>query len=349
MRVINTRNVHQVLPFALQILASEGVHRDSRNGPVLQYPRPVTTVYHKPLERVLFWPERDANPFFHLYESLWMLAGRNDVAGVKQYAGNMVNYSDDAVTLHGAYGYRWRKHFITPPYPQSEFGNCEQSFDQLKFIADKLHKDHHDRRAALQMWDAEGDLIAPGKDVPCNMMATFQVNTEGGLDLTVFCRSNDIVWGAYGANAVHFAFLLEYMSYWTGIPVGRFYQVSVNWHGYVNVLKKVESLIVVQEDEHDPYMDGTVRALPLVAGFPPIEEVDRRIEELLMHADTGFALPFASNDDEPFFDMAYHVLKAHHLYKSVGAEAAIDELKLADQTVDWVHAAYEWTLRRIKV
>ena len=52
-----------------------------------------------PCERVLLYPERNANPFFHLYESLWMLAGRNDVAGPARYAKNMNNYSDNGVTL----------------------------------------------------------------------------------------------------------------------------------------------------------------------------------------------------------------------------------------------------------
>ncbi len=80
MNVISVRNVHEALPEALRFLRQTGVPRDSRNGAVLQAPCPVTTVYRRPDERVLFWPERDANPFFHFMESLWMLAGRNDVA-----------------------------------------------------------------------------------------------------------------------------------------------------------------------------------------------------------------------------------------------------------------------------
>ena len=69
MKVLQVRNVHEALPRALQLLDREGIRRESRNGPVIQGP-PVATVYMHPWERVLFWPERDANPFFHLYESL---------------------------------------------------------------------------------------------------------------------------------------------------------------------------------------------------------------------------------------------------------------------------------------
>ena len=104
MKVLSVRNVHEALPRALKLLQQQGIERPSRNGPVLQAPWPVTTVYQNPLERVVFWPERDANPFFHLYESLWMLAGRNDIAPLTRYAKNMANYSDDGETQHGAYG-----------------------------------------------------------------------------------------------------------------------------------------------------------------------------------------------------------------------------------------------------
>ena len=73
MKVIRARNVHEALPEAVRYLALYGVEAESRNGKVLLAPEPVTTVYERPKERVLFWPQRDANPFFHFYEGLWML------------------------------------------------------------------------------------------------------------------------------------------------------------------------------------------------------------------------------------------------------------------------------------
>src|ERR1017187_3661662 len=108
MRILHVRNVHEALPRALALLEQEGVERPSRNGPVLLGPS-VTTVYERPCERVIFWPERDANPYFHLYEALWMLAGRDGIAGPARYAKQIREYSDDGVVLHGAYGDRWRK------------------------------------------------------------------------------------------------------------------------------------------------------------------------------------------------------------------------------------------------
>lgn len=72
----------------------------SRNGDVLQIPEPLMVTYQRPWERVLFNAARDCNPFFHLVEAMWMLAGRNDVETVAHYASNMSNYSDDGETLH---------------------------------------------------------------------------------------------------------------------------------------------------------------------------------------------------------------------------------------------------------
>lgn len=347
MKVIEARNVHHALPLALSLLDRYGTPRGSRNGPVLVAPWPVTTVYRNPTERVLFWPQRDANPFFHLYESLWMLAGRKDLAPLLRYVADFGKFSDDGVTLHGAYGYRWRTH---------------GAVDQLAVIAGELTADPDDRRSVLQMWDVHVDLARRGKDVPCNLLATFQRDAAGCLDLTVFCRSNDLVWGAYGANAVHFSMLLEYMALWVGCPVGVYRQVSVNWHAYTSVLDKVASIApppgyASPVSVANPYETGAVRALPLThqkPGESPMDTIDRLdsdICELLMHADTGFKLPrIRTADDEPFIETCYRLFRAHEYWRTEPAqfrfESAEAELVLADQTVDWVVAAREWVARR---
>jgi hypothetical protein len=111
MKVIEARNAHTMYPEALRQLRLFGKERDSRNGPVTKFDGPCTLLYNRPEERVVFWRERDANPFFHLLESLWMLAGRNDVAYPAGIVKTMVDFSDDGRTYNGAYGYRWRHHF----------------------------------------------------------------------------------------------------------------------------------------------------------------------------------------------------------------------------------------------
>lgn len=324
MHVIQVRNVNQALRVALEDLSRFGIRRDSRNGPVLVFPEPVTTVYEKPLERVLFWSERDANPFFHLYEALWMLAGRNDVVGPARYAKQMVNYSDDGKTFHGAYGYRWKQWF---------------GFDQLSSIAESLKKNSDDRRQILQMWDPKSDLGCTGKDFPCNVSATFQINTNGALDLCVFNRSNDIVWGCYGANAVHFSFLLEYMAKWIGVPVGRYSQISINWHGY---LETAEPLVEKAGSmEIDPYTTEEVRPL-LFSEHYPAEFINKVLAEIDRQELYGYK--------DEFWKTVTTLLFAHELWRTLAAPERYDRplfmLRSLDQQIDFVRACSDWLYRR---
>jgi thymidylate synthase len=332
MKVLTARNVHVALPHALKLLRDEGIERQSRNGPVLQAPFPVTTVYERPWERVLFWKDRDANPFFHLYESLWMLAGRNDLAPLLKYAKNMASYSDDGKTLHGAYGHRWRQYFDT---------------DQLPEIIHLLRSNPNDRRCVLQMWDAQDDLGTDWKDVPCNTIATFQRDFDGKLDLTVFCRSNDIVWGCYGANAVHFSMLLEYVAAGIGCPMGVYRQVSINWHGYLDTLKTVEHIKPDRGNWVDnPYGRSVGDCVKVV---PMGENLDAEISNILHWADMD-ALRSRGAPGNEWARMVWFILRAHEIYRLMPKPdafgAALDTLNQADRKIDWIVAAREWILRR---
>lgn len=226
-----------------QIISDKTViHRESRNGPVIKFKGVTTVTYLNPTQRVLLNKARDANPFFHLYESLWMLNGQNDVASLDYFNSNMKNYSDDGVTFWGAYGYRWRKYF---------------GYDQIEWIVEELRANPDSRRCVLQMWDGgrtnedathmdtskpdepeaiegTGDLYVAthgGKDVPCNISVVFEVE-EGKLNMTVFNRSNDLVWGMFGANLCHFSILQEYVANLLDVHVGIYNQCSSNLHIY---------------------------------------------------------------------------------------------------------------------
>lgn len=222
MRILKARNVNHALPIGLYLLREQGVRRESRNGPMIEVPFPVTTVYEKPEQCVLFCQYRDANPYFHFFESLWMLAGKNDVEFVKNFAGNMAKFSDNSVTLHGAYGFRWRNHF---------------KFDQLDFLIKEIRRNPDSRRLVMAMWDPASDIEGLSLDHPCNTHIYFRVR-DGQLDMTVCNRSNDVIWGAYGANAVHMAMLQRYVAMKTEYAVGVYYQVSNSYHYYPEIDKQ---------------------------------------------------------------------------------------------------------------
>lgn len=342
MKVITVRNVHDALPEALYQLGLCGVETDNRNagslGKALSFPEPVTTVYHRPWERVLFWPSRDANPFFHLLESVWMLAGRNDVAFPAAIVSNMASFSDDGETFHGAYGYRWRYHF---------------HLDQVAFVIRLLKKEPTTRRAVIGIWDASDDLdYQHGKDLPCNLSVAFRIRPQTGkLDMTVYNRSNDIVWGAYGANAVHFSMLQEFVAASVGVPMGTYTQVSNDLHAYRSTLGQVADIAQEAGDSflprslrggRNPYTTG-LETYPLMSTDPATWTDDARIFlDNLADMSVMYTEPF-------FIHVARPMYRAWAEWKNgngVGRfDNAIRELAYCG-AADWARAGKEWLERR---
>jgi|TARA_R110000824_G_scaffold1386_5_gene7044 thymidylate synthase len=347
MIVIDVPTVHKALPLGIHLLQQDGVHRMSRNGPVIACPHPVTTVYNDPRQKCVMWVERDTNIAFLLYESLWMLSGKRTVEPLTRYVKNFARYSDDKKYLHGAYGYRWREAF---------------GVDQLSIIQKRLIADPEDRRCVLQMWDCQQDLDSQSLDVPCNDIATFQIDHEGKLNLVVFCRSNDVIWGAYFANAFHFGMLLEYMAAHIRCEVGTYTQVSVNFHAYLDTLGPLLTLGEMCPFNEETFTNQVESKLRLEYGeslcgkaleIPTPEELlDEHISEILMHADTGFILPRVYTNEHPWVEAIYAVLKAHHIWRMdktpLGVTKAIGVLDFADSEVDWVILMKRWLRNRRK-
>lgn len=247
MLLIRGRNVNDVFPLGLFHLKCNGEERDSRNGPTLEIMSPVTIQYDRPEERVLFSPERDANPFFHMMESLWMLAGRNDAAFLDEYNSQMRQYSDDGVGFNAAYGQRLRSYF---------------GRDQLDDVIQLLRKNPDDRQVVLQIWDVD-DLGKSTRDKACNLTIVPRIR-NGYLDWTVYNRSNDFILGALGANAVHMSVIQEYVARMIGVKVGRYWQVSNCMHVYTELTWHWQKCKDLPLSVDDPYKNGQVAPFPLI-------------------------------------------------------------------------------------
>lgn len=334
---ITARNVSEALLEGLFLLKVDGVITESRVGRVVRARGPVITTYERPDERVLTSPIRDANPFFHLYESIWMMAGRDDAASVTRYAAHMATFANEEGFMTGAYGYRWRQFW---------------GFDQLAEIIQLLQRDRTTRRAVLGMWEPETDLrtAATSKDVPCNTHVYFDA-TQGVLDMTVANRSNDIVWGAYGANAVHMSFLQEFIALAAGVPLGRYYQFSNNFHLYID---REDTKRLLQSDGNDPRMwevryfdDCRYRRPEPQSPYPVMGTTDWR--DWLLQAERYAAAPTAPPrpSDDPFFsEVLSPMMLAHALYKQERLEDALDQM-LFCAAPDWSRAGTEWLQRRL--
>ena len=321
MQYINARNVSEALYLAVQALETTGVEVDTRNGKALEFPYPVTTSYSHSRERVLFYPMRDANPYFHLMESFWMLAGKNEVDWISKYNGRMSSYSDDGVTINGAYGYRWKNWF---------------GKDQLEIAIHRLLNYENDRRTVVSMWDPIKDFSIEntGKDHPCNTQIMFWVRNNT-LNMTVCNRSNDMIWGAYGANAVHMSVLLEYMAARIDCAVGTYYQFSNNLHAYVDTLEKVKNI----EPDYDPYLhlgdNRNYNPKPLVdepACF------DKELQRWMNNETNTYTNSYFDQVLTPM-DLSWSAWKAKNIDEAVRHAENIEDLA-------WRKACIEWLMRR---
>lgn len=212
-------NVDDLYSETLWLIQNHHILEETRGGPVMSLDVPICWALTNPRNRVLINPVRDANPFFHVMEFVWFMSGSTDMDWICQFSKNYRNYA----TGYGSYGYRWRRHFREQD---------DGSVDQIPKVIDLLRRDPNTRRAVLQMYDPLYD--SNGIDVPCNHSITFR-HVNGKLDMTVLNRSNDIIWGALGANVVHMTMLHELIAFGAGIPIGTYRAFSNNAHVYLNL------------------------------------------------------------------------------------------------------------------
>lgn len=332
MLTINAQNVNDAYRKGLLLIDQNGFQSDSRNGKVLKFGEPVATVYEYPHERVLFDTARDANPFFHLFEAIWMLGGHNDVEFPAKFAAHIRTFSDDGETLHGAYGWRWRNHF---------------KVDQINLAIYELMRDPFTRRVVLSMWDPYVDppvAQAGGKDVPCNTHVYFNVRPENAdLSMTVCNRSNDMIWGAYGANVVHMSILQEYVALASGLPIGEYTQISNDLHVYERHFPLVSREKMFQEGPN-PYDD------PSVIDFSPLWSPT--IGETKDHFDADVKMflgdPNSKMNDYRtrfFARTVQEMYKTWKLHKAGFHESALQNVEQIEAK-DWREAARQWVARR---
>lgn len=311
----------------------------SRAGEVLRIEEPVIITYSHPQERVLFNRKRDCNPFFHLFESLWMLAGRNNLASLGYYNSRMQEFSDNGKTFHGAYGYRWCN------YP-----GCPTAYrNQLGYIIRVLQDDPTSRRAVLGVWDPKLDLVPqaeqnlpylnyqPGRDYPCNTHAYFSLR-GGALDMTVCNRSNDLIWGTLGTNVVHWSMLQEYLAACLKARVGYYHQISNNAHVYTAHWEPEGWLAAYAQEpkfDYDEY-----HPVPLVQNPA---RFDGECIQFVSSIDGNFGDPFLHFVAQPMCA----AFRAHKLRRYRGDNGAL-ELVNAVQAEDWRTAGTAWIDKRMR-
>ncbi len=341
MYVIEAENVCDALPRAVDYLMTYGKKEDTRVGPAMVSPIPVAIWYQNPKQHVLTNPIRDANPFFHLMEAMWMLTGREDGQFLDHYIKNFSrDFGDGTGRIPDAYGHRWRFAF---------------EYDQLDVIVQQLKDNSSSRQCVLQMWGAGVEELLSPKIRACNLVATFRIR-ESRLDMTVFNRSNDLIWGCCGANAVHFAIMQEYVASMVGVKMGSYWQISTNLHMYEIHIKMFRERIVGDEGITIPvnyagYLgDGFEQYSPTqpLIEYPAL--FDEELNETMgwidgIHENREY---YDGNITNSFLKTTVLPMAvAHQLYKNKDMGGAMGEIQKV-AALDWRKAGEEWLARRLK-
>ena len=201
-----------------------------------------------PRTRVLSSPARAWDAGFAAGELCWYLRGAEDLASIAYYSKRMPRWSDDGLSLAGAYGPRvfgayeqtcrlcGYSRLIERHPTEDESGRvrAERHPDaphvwwppdgapeiksQWQLAREELLRDPDSRRAAVSVYDKfDGIRAARGtRDVPCTMSLQFLLRENSArsarlLHLVATMRSCDLVWGLSN-DVFSFSMLQEVMA-----------------------------------------------------------------------------------------------------------------------------------------
>lgn len=187
--------------------------------------------------RVMNVPHRNNDIFAQVAETLWVLAGRNDIGFLSYYLPRAADFSDDGKTWRAGYGPRlraWPKYQVVESAHEDSFnhgGLYRERVDQIAEVVNLLRNDPHTRQATISIWDPAEDWVDNSKDIPCTNWLHF-LQRDGKLDLEVVMRSNDILWGFSGINFFEWSVLLDMMAFWTKFEVGAIHWFASSFHLY---------------------------------------------------------------------------------------------------------------------
>lgn len=236
MYTIYADDINDLLQKACDKINEHGVKIESRNGECSEI-RPVAIEVSNPCKRTLLFPGRGNNPFATLFETLWVLAAKdNSIIDLKKFIPRAPEYSDDGLTWRAGYSERLRK-----------YGS--RGTDQIKYIYDTLRADPSSRQAVMNLWDADLDcydaihtdeLLKTG-DRPCSQHLAFTIR-DGVLDCLFVMRSNDVIFGLTGINFYEFTTIQEIMAGMLECEIGKFNYISNSLHVYKTYYDKCVNL-----------------------------------------------------------------------------------------------------------
>ena len=152
--------------------------------------------------------------FSCLGELLWILAGSNALDFIEHYIAEYRKFSDDGLTVFGAYGPRM-------------FGR--RPHDQLARVISSLKGKPDSRQAVVQLFD-RSDTLKPHSDIPCTCTLQFVIR-DNRLHLLASMRSND-AWLGLPHDVFAFTMIQELVARSLGVELGEYKHSVGSLHLY---------------------------------------------------------------------------------------------------------------------
>lgn len=235
----------EALPRLLKKAFEKGSLVPSRAGATMELTHLGITLT-KPHRREILCPHRKPSIAAQVAETMWVLAGRDDIEWLGHYLPRAKDFSDDGLTWRAGYGKRLRSWPSTnvPGFPH----------DQLAYVVNTLKANPESRQAVMSIWDPAIDS-APGKDIACNNWLSF-ISRNNRLDLMVAIRSNDAIWGWSGINAFEWSALLEVVAGLTRLQVGSLHFAVTSWHVYEQHWDKAKKISETKGSSESGFLDS---------------------------------------------------------------------------------------------
>ena len=219
MRTYICEHIDEIYPTILKDLLSANI----------VYPRnlkcyeisPATIILTDIRNRTITNEARELLFTFGLAEFLGIMSAKNSVDFITYYNKKMKNYTDNNLTFYGAYGPRL--------------------ISQIPQIIHKLKSDKDSRQAVMTIYNGNQDLFVQSKDIPCTVSLQFFIRNNK-LDLIVYMRSNDIIYGTSYDIQV-FTLLQEFIATKLEIEPGNYYHIVGSLHLYDDFKQKAEKII----------------------------------------------------------------------------------------------------------
>lgn len=250
-----------------------------------------------PTDRYIRVPERKWSKTLGWIESLWLARGENWLEMPVSYVKNLMNFSDDGVTMRAGYGPRLRyfgahnsmylaksgqvyrnQYVVRPGYRPDPLATV----DQLRFVVEKFREDLGTREAVITIHDPLADdfteangfqVLLDTKDTPCTRSIHFMV-VDGRMNCYVDIRSNDLIWGFSAVNVFNFTLMQEYIAAIVGVPVGEYFHKADNLHIYEGSLPMVKAIAATDIKE------SPTERFTYTPTYHTLEEFDSLIEAL---------------------------------------------------------------------